>query len=177
MPVRIYVVSKIKHALMWQAVRQPPGKFPIISTWLNDGAEVDIDFTEAWPRYLREAASATHVVVHTETDDELKGGLFEIGAALGGGAHVFISGPVPKQMRTLVQHPRVTQVSCPWDAFQIIEKEAKYVGREGERDPEFPCVDFSTKRDPLHIMQPDCEGDGHYLCKRCVHHKASEEND
>jgi hypothetical protein len=135
---KIYVVSKTKHALMWKAARLT---YPVIvvSSWIDDGSEDEIDFTEAWPRYLKEAASATHVVVHTEPGEELKGGLFEIGAALGAGARVFISGPVPSQMRTLVQHPNVIRVGSPWEAFQAIQMQATPTIREGERASNTHC--------------------------------------
>lgn len=173
---RIYVVSKIKHALMWQSLRKA-GE-PIISSWIDDGDEVGIDFAAAWPRYLQEAASATHVAVHIDRDEELKGGLFEIGAALGGGADVLISGVPPEQMlRTLIHHPKVRQVESPWEAFEIIRREGKLVGRPGERDPDFPCVVFTPKQGCTERVIPNCDGDGHYMCGECVFHLPSEDAD
>lgn len=43
------------------------------------------------------------------------------------------------------------------------------VGLPGHRDPESPC-DYYTPR-PRHPLDwsERCEGDGHYLCKRCAH--------
>jgi hypothetical protein len=167
--IRIYAVSKIRHIKMWKELRATG--LPIISTWIDDGAEEDIRFAEAWPRYLKEAASATHVLVFLAPGDFLKGGLFEIGAALGGGARVIlVSQEVIPQMRTLIHHPAVMMVDTIDEALAWIRADVVLVGRPGERDPEFPCEDFKVEEGLVPILR-SCEGDGHYLCGECVHHR------
>jgi len=40
------------------------------------------------------------------------------------------------------------------------------LGDKGVRDPEYPCPDFDPS--PLRLDErPECQGDGHYLCKEC----------
>jgi hypothetical protein len=104
-PCSTYVVSKISLAPYWREHRR---RLRIQSSWIDDGTEDQINFREAWLRYLNEAASVTHCLVRADTG-ELKGGLFEIGAALGGGARVLIVGELPSQMRTLKHHPMIIQ--------------------------------------------------------------------
>lgn len=104
----IYVISKIGYAAQWRALRDRG--YPIISSWIDDGELTDEQLAERWPVYLEEAASAQFVLIHTEPGETLKGGLAEVGAALAGGATVFVCGVVPAGMRTLQHHPRVSVV-------------------------------------------------------------------
>jgi len=132
--LRIYVISKVSNAGMWRELR---GKgWPIISTWLNDGDEASIDFSEAWPRYLQEAASATHVMVYAQEGDRLKGGLAELGAAVSAGAKALVVDYMPPEFRTIQKHPNVHLVGDIGEALNVINRDARLVGRSGERDPD-----------------------------------------
>jgi len=47
------------------------------------------------------------------------------------------------------------------------------LGDKGVRDPESPCRDFDPS--PLRLGEfPECEGDGHYLCRTCKYLKQTE---
>ncbi len=47
-----------------------------------------------------------------------------------------------------------------------VVRPAFFIGVAGVRDPEHPCGEFS----PGTPTNGGCEGDGHYLCQRCVLH-------
>lgn len=100
----VYVVSKIKHMQMWRSLRS---SIPIISSWIDDGPEKPLDFAEAWPRYLAEAARAKVLIVYTEPGEILKGGILEIGAGLAGGAEVLLVGGIPDALVSACQHRNV----------------------------------------------------------------------
>jgi len=99
----VYVVSKIRHAPMWRDLQT---RLPIISSWINDGRPDEIDFSEAWPRYLREATNSIAMIVYVEGEDDLKGGMLEIGAGLAGGSTVYVVGNV-RQLVTAKLHDRI----------------------------------------------------------------------
>jgi hypothetical protein len=40
---------------------------------------------------------------------------------------------------------------------------------DGVRDPDFPCTLFEETGLPFSVVN-DCDGDGHYLCRRCMHY-------
>jgi len=42
------------------------------------------------------------------------------------------------------------------------------LGIRGIRDPDAPCVDFEPDKSKL--VASECDGDGHYLCRDCVHY-------
>lgn len=44
---------------------------------------------------------------------------------------------------------------------------ASYVGDPGVRDPEYPCETFF----PGDPRDGNCHGDGHYMCRECIHLK------
>jgi hypothetical protein len=113
----IYVVSKVRHAEVWKGLRDRG--FPIMSSWIDDGLEHEIDFSEAWPRYLSEAGQATYAIVFATEGEVLKGGLLEAGAALANGAHVFVVGDVP-QLRTVRYHPRLKPATSIQHATSMI---------------------------------------------------------
>jgi hypothetical protein len=117
----IYVISKAKHAAMWQHYRAKG--IPIISSWINDGEESTIDFSEAWPRYLAEASKAASIIVYLEPGDVLKGGLAEMGAGLASGARVIILGNEVDQFRTLQYHPAVylNHIRTIDDIFEVLD--------------------------------------------------------
>lgn len=49
------------------------------------------------------------------------------------------------------------------------------VGIPTIRDPEYRCEGYSPTR--LAGGGYDCNGDGHYLCEECLHHKNEETDD
>jgi hypothetical protein len=114
----IYVVSKIRHAEKWKKLREHG--VPVISSWIDDGAADTINFATAWPRYLAEASSAAYLLVYVEPGDELKGGLFEMGAGLAAGATVIVVGMVP-QLVSACAHPRVIEAASLPAALRIID--------------------------------------------------------
>lgn len=115
----IYVVSKVRHAEMWRVMRERG--LPIISSWIDDGLEAEIDFSEAWPRYLTEAAEASFVIVYAQPDEILKGGLLELGAALAQGAHAFIVGDIAA-LRTVRYHRRMRRALSVQHAVTQIQE-------------------------------------------------------
>ena len=40
-------------------------------------------------------------------------------------------------------------------------------GIPGDRDPEAPCDSYDPRR--FTAIFEECIGDGHYLCKQCIH--------
>ena len=56
-----------------------------------------------------------------------------------------------------------------------IPEERMPVGIPGNRDPNARCDGFA----PRNRFGSDftCDGDGHYLCKECAHHKKEEEDE
>lgn len=49
---------------------------------------------------------------------------------------------------------------------KYFSKRRGQLGDKGVRDPEYPCPDFDPS--PLGLgALAECEGDGHYLCKKC----------
>lgn len=77
---------------------------PVTSTWIDE--EQTPDFTEAWPRYLEEASRCAAMIVYVEPGEILKDGLLEIGAALAGGADVFVVGQVDALV-SAAHHPNL----------------------------------------------------------------------
>jgi hypothetical protein len=118
----IYIVSKRKYIRAWHQFRE---KWPIISTWIDDEDPDKIDFSEAWPRYLAEAARAEFILVYLQRGEKLEGGILEIGAGLAGGAHVIVVGHL-EQIEALVsarQHPKVHEFRFIGEALGWIQKQ------------------------------------------------------
>ncbi len=102
----IYGTSKTKHAARWKALRA--AGVPIISTWIDDaGAGETSDWGDLWCRCIDEAARATALVAFNDDGEAPNGSLLEIGAALGGGTHVYAVGFGPEH--TWQDHPGVTK--------------------------------------------------------------------
>jgi hypothetical protein len=119
----VYVVSKINYAECWRGHRL--NGLPIISSWIDDGGPEDIDFSEAWPRYLAEVSSAAVVLVYVSGDavspDRLKGGLLEIGAGLASGATVIVVGEIP-ELKTAKHHDRIIEVETLPEALRLTKE-------------------------------------------------------
>ena len=107
MDAKVYVISKIKYAEMWRELRD---KVNIISSWIdieNDTLISNPDLlTKMWSTFIEEASTCTHAIIYGESEEQLKGGLVELGAALAGGATVYVIGHVP-ELRTVQFHPRI----------------------------------------------------------------------
>lgn len=85
----IYAASKVKHAQMWLALRA--SGVPIHSTWIDEARDKESpSLPDLWSRCIREASTADALIVYVEDGDRLKGGLVEIGAALGAGIPVYV---------------------------------------------------------------------------------------
>ena len=111
----IYIVSKVRHAPKWRALRDH-GLLPIISTWIDEAGEGETqDLTDLWHRCIAEATSAECLIVYAEPDDVLKGGLVEVGAALGSGVPVYVVGRQPRW--TWCEHELVTECASVEDAL------------------------------------------------------------
>lgn len=101
----IYTASKTRHAPKWRGLRS--AGIPIISTWIDEaGPGETASFSDLWSRCVREASTAAALIVYAEAGEVLKGGLVEVGAALGTGKPVFAVGPQPGW--TFTHHPLVT---------------------------------------------------------------------
>ncbi|WP_244497767.1 dATP/dGTP pyrophosphohydrolase domain-containing protein [Aureimonas sp. AU40] len=87
----IYTASKTKHAPVWQDYRARG--WPINSTWIDEaGPGESADLSDLWDRCIREASTASVLVVYREADDVLKGGWAEVGAALACGVPIYAVG-------------------------------------------------------------------------------------
>ena len=101
----IYVTSKIRHAPTWLSYKEEG--WPIISTWLTniDGTDVG-GLRSLWINCISECTSCAVLVAYIEPGDILRGGVAEIGAALGSGVPVFLVGEC-EELGTLGEHPLV----------------------------------------------------------------------
>ena len=67
--------------------------------------------------------------------------------------------------------------------YQIYTKKCeqtniKPVGLPLNRDPDNPCPGYEPKKYGRGQFKfDDCEGDGHYLCKNCVHLQKENQNE
>ncbi len=122
MVAKVYVISKIKYAEMWREIRE---KINIISSWIDIENEEDPDLlAKMWSSFIEEASTCTHAIVYAEDEEHLKGGLIELGAAIAGGATIYVIGHVP-ELRTVQFHPRVNLVSSISDAIKKIKNYEK----------------------------------------------------
>ena len=106
---KIYCVSKVRWAPMWKALRDAHS-IPMVSTWIEQGWRTPItvtDWGDFWVRCLEEASTATCALVYLAPNDQLVGGMAEIGAVLSHGGSVLAYG-AHGHLRTLVSHPRVS---------------------------------------------------------------------
>lgn len=87
----IYIASKTSHAERWRALRYDG--VPIISTWIDEaGLGQSKSLQDLWERCVSEVLRASCIIAYREADEVLKGGLVEIGVALGAGKPVFLVG-------------------------------------------------------------------------------------
>lgn len=87
----IYTASKVKHAHLWRSLRA--SGVPVNSTWIDEAGEgQSASLSDLWVRCVREASTASAVLVYIEPGDWLKGALVEVGAALACGVPVLVVG-------------------------------------------------------------------------------------
>jgi len=112
--MRVYVASKATHAEMWRTWRAVMAEhgITVVSTWIDEdetGSMADL-----WTRCIDEAADADVLIAWYSPGEEWKGAFIEIGAALAGGADVYVCGNPPGSWKN---HPNVTMAENPDDAL------------------------------------------------------------
>jgi hypothetical protein len=108
----IYVASKSCHAPVWQSYRSTG--FSILSTWIDEAGPGESDLPDLWCRCIAEASDCSVLVALHRPDEEWKGALVEIGAALAHGRPVFLVGDPPGSW---VNHPLVSRFPMLWEAM------------------------------------------------------------
>lgn len=85
--IKVYVASKTKHALMWQAFRKN-APFAMTSTWIDmiheDGTDdADGRFDQLWETIVGDVDEADGLILYVESGDfPLRGALVEVGLAI-----------------------------------------------------------------------------------------------
>lgn len=62
-----------------------------------------------------------------------------------------------------------------WKLTRITMGNHTIVGIPYQRDPENPCDVYEPFKYRGKLIFHDCESDGHYLCRKCVHLKEPED--
>ena len=89
--MKIYVSSKVKHALMWKGYRNQG--FDIISTWIDEAEPGQSnDYADLAKRCIDEIKECDILLLYCEEGEILKGALIEVGAALALNKIVFCVG-------------------------------------------------------------------------------------
>lgn len=113
---KIYTASKVKHAVLWKALRS--AGFNINSTWIDLEGEIK-DKPSHWITCIAEARDADIVLLYVEHGEEHKGAMVEAGAALGAGKHVVYVGP--DDFSSSTHHPNVIMFRSLSDALRYID--------------------------------------------------------
>lgn len=114
--VVLYTASKTRHAPTWRGLRA--AGVPVISTWIDEaGPGETASFPDLWSRCIREASTASALLVYAEEGDLLKGGFVEVGAALGCGVPVFAVGT--QAGWSFTSHPLVTKCESVAEALRL----------------------------------------------------------
>ncbi len=110
----IYIASKISHAPKWIALRD--AGVPINSTWIDRPFLMEPDdLTDLWVHCIAEVQNADALVVYRASPEEqLKGALSELGAALALGMPVFAVGITGL---TIHKHPGIVNCAGLDEAF------------------------------------------------------------
>ena len=116
----IYVASKAKHGPMWKEYRDID-LYPITSTWIDEcGAGETSDWPDLWTRCVKEASECGCLVAYRANEnEEMKGAMVEIGAALAHGKRVFCVG---FEYASFVRHPLVTSTACVATALRMAKE-------------------------------------------------------
>jgi hypothetical protein len=123
--VKVYVASKAKHAVWWQALRA--AGVPIVASWIDapfnhDGSELSADeWREHWEKCCREASEADIVLMFACAEERQNGALIEAGAALGAGKRVYLVSPHNWSWK---HHPRCRTFATLADAITAIQAAA-----------------------------------------------------
>lgn len=113
-----YIASRASipgRAAEWRRLRDEEGHH-IVSSWIDEDATGQLDFSELWMRVEREIAGAQRLVLYAEPGDfPLKGALTEVGLAIANQIPVIVVAPgvelEPRSHRPLgswVAHPLVS---------------------------------------------------------------------
>lgn len=108
--INVYIASKTKHAWMWKDLRGlwARSAITIYSTWINEaGPGESKSLRNLWYRCVNEACFADVLIAYRAKDDEVKGTLVEIGAALAHDVPVFLVGDWPEDKFSFQHHPHV----------------------------------------------------------------------
>jgi hypothetical protein len=91
---------------------------PICATWIDEAGEGEsASLEDLARRCIQEATTASALVLYSEPDDVLKGGLIEVGAALAAGVPVHSVGISANWSVTFACHPLWTVHQTLHDAF------------------------------------------------------------
>lgn len=127
--VNIYVASKTKHAAKWRALRA--AGVPVVSSWIDEevlGDKTDPNLTDWWETYVKDVTDrAGALLLYVEPGEVHKGGLVEVGAALGCGIPVYVCGPqtpaeLVAQLGSWTAHPKVVVCGSYEFALSCITK-------------------------------------------------------
>lgn len=146
--VRVYLASKTRHAPAWRELREDG--YPVISTWIDEPeneAAGEIDYVDLWERCVREAASATVLVLYAPAGDAVKGALAEVGAALAREVPVLVVGDPPGSCwhhRLVVRHPTLQDAL---EAAVLFDRRPFGLYCD-EHDHRFPCPTCSPDQIP-----------------------------
>lgn len=121
----IYIASKTVHAPKWRALKD--SGCPIISTWIYEAGQGESKSLEdLWLRCVLEATRADVLIAYREAGEILKGGLVEIGVALGRNRRVFLVGFDGSNLLdgnfSFKNHPLVTSCKDMEQAFTLAGK-------------------------------------------------------
>lgn len=108
--INVYLASKTAHAWRWKDLRGhwARSRITIYSSWINEaGPGESKSMRNLWYRCVNEACFADVLIAYREKDEELKGALVEIGAALAHDVPVFLVGDWPKEKFSFLHHPHV----------------------------------------------------------------------
>lgn len=129
----IYIASKTKHAERWRYLRNVVG-YPINSTWIDEAGEGESsDLSDLWLRCIREASTASAFVIYRETDDVLKGGWIELGAALHAEVPVYAVG---LEGFTVANHPAIRHFPTMKDAMTAVKNDGHALDIRPSPSPE-----------------------------------------
>lgn len=94
--IRIYTASKLHHAAMWRAIGLSRPGVMFTARWLKHmllGQPEDPALAvEFWQEDITDVVAADAVLIYAEPQDQLRGALVEVGAALAVGVPVITAG-------------------------------------------------------------------------------------
>lgn len=138
----VYVCSKIAMADYWKSLRN--AGMNVSSSWIDREDVKEEDFPSLWEECIFEASTSSCLVVVRNKDQEFKGCLAEIGAALATGKPVFAYGI---EEYTIHHHERVYNTKS--SAIAIVAA-ALYDSAYGVA---YDCIKMATEILQTHILR------------------------